>query len=452
MPIDCAFSGCSGLTSITIGNGIKSMGYQSFWDTTLLTNIYITDVAVWCYIDGLDNLMGWCQKKLYLNNELITDLVIPDGVTSIGNSAFRYYSILTSIIIPNSVTSIGNAAFYDCSLTSVNIPDSVTSIGNSAFENCDKLTSVTIGNGVTSIGERVFCDCSLTSINIPDSVTSIGYYAFGYCRKLTYNEYDNGLYLGNENNPYLFLMNTKSNDITSCIINENCKVIYYYAFGYCSSLTSITIPDRVTSIEYYAFDGCSSLTSVTIGDGVASISDYAFAGCIGLKSITVLPDNSKYHSDGNCLIETESKKLISGCKKSIIPTDGSVTSIGNGAFIGLSSLTSITIPNSVNNIGNYAFSGCSGLTNIVIPDSVTSIGESAFTDCSGLTNIVIPDSVTSIGPYTFTGCSVIKEIHYEGTKEQWSYLSKGIGDWFIWNNGKTITVYFSDGTTTTITT
>ena len=147
-----AFSGCSGLTSVTIGDSVTSIGGSAF-----------------AYCSGL------------------TSVTIPDGVTSIGEYAFSGCSGLTSMTIGNSVTKIGYSAFSGCSgLTNVTIPDSVTSIGGEAFSGCSGLTSVTIGNSVTSIGSSAFYYCSgLTSVTIGDSVTSIGDYAFSYCRGLT---------------------------------------------------------------------------------------------------------------------------------------------------------------------------------------------------------------------------------------------------------------------------
>ena len=147
-----AFFGCSGLTSITIGNSVTSIE--------------------WCAFEGCSGL---------------TSINIPNSVTSIGQGAFHGCSGLTSINIPNSVTSIGSGAFYDCSsLTSVTIPNSVTSIRNSAFFGCSSLTSITIPNSVTSIGNWAFFGCSgLTSVTIPNSVTSIEDYAFQYCKGLT---------------------------------------------------------------------------------------------------------------------------------------------------------------------------------------------------------------------------------------------------------------------------
>ena len=156
--------------------------------------------------------------------------------------------------------------------------------------------------------------------------------------------------------------------------------------------------------------------------------------------------NKKYHSANNCIIETDTKTLVVGCKASITPSDGSVTSIGDSAFYNCSGLTNITIPDSVTSIGWGAFSGCSGLTSVTLPDSVTSIGYGAFRSCSGLTSITIPDSVTSIGEYAFGycsgltsvtignsvtsigdsafyNCSGLKTVFYKGSAEQWSKIS-----------------------------
>ena len=215
------------------------------------------------------------------------------------------------------------------------------------------------GLPVTRIGGSAFQFCSnLTGITIPNSVTSIG----------------------------------KS------------------AFSVCSSLTSIKLPDSVTMIGEAAFSVCSSLTSITIPKGVTSIGERAFDSCSSLENIAVASSNSVYHSAENCIIETESKTLIVGCSNSVIPSDGSVTNIGDSAFSGCSSLTSITIPDSVTSIGDLAFDSCSSLTSITIPDSVTSIGVSAFGGCSSLTSITIPSSVTSIGDEAFWDCSSLTSI------------------------------------------
>ncbi|MCQ2094788.1 MAG: leucine-rich repeat protein, partial [Bacteroidaceae bacterium] len=172
---DYAFSGYSGLTSITIPNSVTSIGYCAFYHCSGLTSITIPNSVTSigsCAFEGCSGL---------------TSITIPNSVTSIGSHAFSGCSGLTSITIPNSVTSIGDKAFYRCSgLTSITIPNSVTSIGDYAFDGCSGLTSINIPNSVTSIGYCAFYYCSgLTSITIPNSVTSIGSGAFSYCSGLT---------------------------------------------------------------------------------------------------------------------------------------------------------------------------------------------------------------------------------------------------------------------------
>ena len=220
-----AFSGCTGLTSVTIPNSVTNIGKHAF---------------------------GGCSGLI--------SITIPNSVTSIGDEAFGYCTSLASVTIGNSVMRIGNSAFWNCnSLTSITIPNSVTSIGYSVFQYCSSLTYVTIGNSVTSIGSSAFYGCTnLTSITIPNSVTSIGHEAFMDCTSLG-----------------------------SVTIGNYVKAIEYSAFSGCTNLTSINIPNSVTSIGNYAFQNCSSLTSITIPNSVTSIGNSAFYGCNELTSITI---------------------------------------------------------------------------------------------------------------------------------------------------------------------
>ena len=149
--------------------------------------------------------------------------------------------------------------------------------------------------------------------------------------------------------------------------------------------------DSVTGIGDGDFHGCIGLTGIAIPDSVTSISFSSFSGFTSLTSIQVDENNPVYHSDGNCLIETGSRTLVLGCQNSVIPSDGSVTSIGASTFLGCTGLTSITIPNSVTSIGSSAFSGCTGLTSVTIGNGVTSIGGNAFQNCKALNAVYIED-------------------------------------------------------------
>ncbi|MDE6068769.1 MAG: leucine-rich repeat protein, partial [Treponemataceae bacterium] len=378
-------------------------------------------------------------------------VVIPDGVTGIGDGAFSDCTSLTGVTIPDSVTSIGNSAFRACyGLTGVTIPNRVTSIGEMAFFECWSIKSMTIPNSVTSIGSRAFEKCkSLNSVEIPASVKSIGSDAFKDCTNLTKIQFsgtkaqwnaikgndkvditcilcsDGYIGINVEKIPeYLTISGRtvtgvdKNKIPATLVIPDGVTKIGQYAFSSCKGLTGVTIPDSVTSIGYNAFGSCTGLTKVTIPDRVTSIEGGAFSGCKGLTSMTIpnsvtsIGDNAFSFCSGLTSVTIPNSVTSIGdgtfayCSKlGSVTIPGSVTSIGGKVFSNCTSLTSVTIPNSVTSIGGEAFSGCSGLTSVTIPDSVTSIGNSAFSGCSGLTSVTIPDSVTSIGDSAFYGCS-----------------------------------------------
>ena len=366
-----AFSGCTSLKSVTISSNcsVTSIGGGAFKGCSSLTDTYvdITDLTVYATNNNTYRFPG--NKHLLVNGTEITELEIPDILTTIGSYTFDGCISLTSVTIPDSVTSIGDSAFSYCtSPKRVEISDlsawckisfesgdaNPLCFGAKLYLNGSELTDITIPSDITEIKAYAFRGCtSLTSVTIPDSVTSIGGDAFHYCTSLT-----------------------------SVTIGNSVTSIGKAAFEDCTSLTSIAIPDSVTSIGSYAFYDCCSLKSITIPDSVTSIGLNAFYGCTGELIV-------------DCMIPSPSVDI-------------------KGAFYG-SCFTKVTIGDSVRVIGDYAFYKCTSLTSVTIGSSVHTIGLFAFEECTSLTSVTIGNSVTTIEGCTFDNCKSLRLVYCKPT-------------------------------------
>ncbi len=357
---DSAFYNCNALESVIIGDSVTSIGGNAFYSCDALESIYLSDIAAWCAIQFGDINANplYYANNLYLNGNLVTELVIPNGVTSIKDYAFYNYDALISITIPDSVTSIGDEAFYNCNaLQSITIPDSVTSIGDKAFYSCIGLESVIIGDSVTSIGDEAFYNCNaLQSITIPDSVTSIGNSVFSDCDTLD-----------------------------SVTLGNSVTTIGGSVFYDCDSLISITIPDSVTSIGHRAFYDCDALASAVIGNGVTTIAQNTFYSCSSLSNLTI----------GN-----------------------SVTTIQEHAFYDCESLQTLVIPASVTTIKDDAFFLCFSLKSVYVDSSNLAPKLNSGIACGNLlgkaTAIMFKDGITNVPGYIINNYTNTESLLYLG--------------------------------------
>ena len=369
-----AFAGCSQLTSLTLHSGLTNIKvYNLLVDNDLKDVRYIIDSDLETYLQSNHPIIYdiRCGIKYYLNDQEITTLEIPSGITHIGYGVFFSSNNLTNLTLSSKITSAGEYAFRNCSnlkdvryyiyddlatyiqkghpaiyvncgikyywnnqeITTLEIPSSVTSIGNYAFYGCNGLTSIEFPSNLSSIGDWAFASCSgLTSVDLPSSITKMGELVF-----------------------------------------HNCE-----------NLSSVKLPSEITAISKEAFGGCISLKNIELPAGITSIDEYAFYGCSNLQNIN----------------------LPSG-----------ITTIGFGAFWNCSNLTNVILPSALTSIGNIAFVNCSNLANVTLSSNITSIGSSAFSGCKSLKNLTISKDVTSIKDIRFNNDS--EELELESVYVAW---------------------------------
>ena len=421
------------MTSVTIPSSITLVKEDAFYGCNSLMRVNINDLTAFCKMVVEDSHMAhdnhptYYANHLYLNNIEITNLSIPYGVTEILTGTFAGCSNFKSVTFPSSLTSIGYNAFYECSgLTELTIPDNVQTIAHGAFGGCTGLTSVSFGSGVTSIGDYSFKGANLQKITMagstPPTLVDVekngsGSHAFdanvfssasvivpkgalnNYRANNEWNRFANIVELWGIGYPFEFF------GINYVIQENNTLAVLPKDGGYSGDLNfPLTIyqnnntPYTITTFGMNAFANCTGITSISIPATLTHIKEGAFWKCTGLKAVyisdlvafcnltvednmTAVDNHPTYIAQHLYLNGQEIRDLV-------IPDDNRLTKIKYGTFAGLSSLTSVTIPDHVTSIEISAFAGCTGLKRVTIPSSVTDIQSGAFQVCTNLSTII----------------------------------------------------------------
>ena len=419
-----AFEYCTGLKSVSFGKDIAYVGSYAFNQCANIAEVHITDLAGWLgtTFDGYSCSplsYGSNPRKLYLNGELVTKVVIPEGVTQIPYGAFANCLNITEVTIPSSVTSIGSVAFKNCmGLSKLVIPEGVTFIGSEAFYGCKNMHSVTLPASLTELGNSAFSNCdNLANIYLSniEAWLKVKFGENGNSTPMAANDLSKNLYL----NGKLLL---------DLVIPEGITEIPKCAFYYCTDLQSVTIPDSVTTIGNSAFYRCENISTLNMGKNVQSIGSYAFYNCKKMKAIalpqTLTTIGNYAFSGGQSLEEIVIPDSVnkmgeyvfqesSGLKKVVLGRG--ITAIPNGTFYWCRSLKDVTIPDTITAIDESAFYACTGMTKINLPGSIKSIGQSAFSECSALTELNLPNSVTTISASAFRYCYSLRHLTIPGS-------------------------------------
>jgi hypothetical protein len=477
------FSKCTNIESVTIPKSIKKIEIGVFDGCTALSKINIQDLSSWCNITfGFRSNPLNIAKHLYLNNELLTHVVIPKDVKEIKEYSFSGCTSIKTIELHDSIARIGDDAFSRCSsLTDINIPNSVTDINGAAFYECTKLSSIKLGEGLVNIVSNAFFGCTSLRkvINFSNLNIIAGSEEFGYVAKyadvvVSQNDerVDDFFFRSKDNDNVLiaYIGHEKTVTPPSNYKNQNYR-IGKSAFASCSELYSISIPTCVTSIDDYAFSNCYSLKKVTIetGDSILTMGYNGwekglFYDC-PLEEITILRNiiygtnltqgYSPFYNketleeikfgdnvtmlpnaafEGTMWYQKQNNGVVYIGRilykyKGVMPTNSNITlkegtkGVAGLAFKDCSNLNSISFPNSVVYIGSNAFNGCLNLTSIFIPDGVKHVGDYSFANCTNLNKVHIGNDVDNIKSCTFENCSNLKELKIGSGIKQISYSS-----------------------------
>ena len=303
------------------------------------------------------------------NGTFIQSITLPEGLKSIGNSAFANCTQLAQPIqLPDGLTTLGDYAFQNCSLLpSVDIGSQLATIGQCAFQNCTSLTTVTGGEGLTRLNNSCFMNTRLTEAFIPDAVTTIENHVFRDIPTLTTVVFGPSV-ASISRNQFQYYSSDQTRNIERITFNGTYTSIPESFTVYFKKLREVTFGSNITAIGNTAFQDCDSLRTITITDNITTIGNHAFDGCDNLATVNF---------------------------------GTGLTSIGEYAFYGCKAMTAITFPTSLRTIGQYAFQNCDALETLTVPEGVTTIGYAAFNHCDVLREVTLPTTVTTVDGYAF---------------------------------------------------
>ena len=386
-----AFYKCSVIKSITIPQSITSINSDAFLNCTSLNKVnYLGSVDDWAgitFATATSNPIIF-SHNLYINNVLQSNLVI-------------------------NAQTINAFSFYGITVNNITIGENTTAIGENALCTFYKTINVlNIGANVKNIGASAFNDSFIWLTKVYYSGDASGWASINF-DDIDSNPLYNGanLYLNNNLLKEITINSESVNNyafyncdtLTNVTFGENVKKIGKYAFNECTKLTTITMPSGLSSIGEYAFNECTKLTTITIPSGLSSIGRYAFYKCNVLSKVNYLGTIDNWVSiafeTGSNPLSQNAGLYINDVKQVDITINAE--KVNDYAFIGYSSLNSVTLGNNVKTIGNSAFYGCLELTRINMNNNLTAIGNSALAGCYSLANLKIPNSVTSLGTNAF---------------------------------------------------